>query len=289
MEDQKNTKSKESPEQVPEKKTKSRFKSFLDGLDTTIRYMLVALLLMAISFGIFSLNKLRVKSVYNKYLAPYEVTNEKMKARIDGISPGLELTQEDKFKALSVQYRLISERKNHHRDVAADFISAYNASLLVVLFSAIGAGIVVFLIATKGWSNSSDYIKIAFLTLVYLVVFYSLYPGLYGQKVNSENNLAAFIRYDNLQVEIFNYINTTSTLGVNQQLNVSIDAMISYVNLRIIELNKMYLSTGPTGIPQKLNQNLDNMNGSAPSSLGPLQTIEKEADSGIPSAEDEIE
>lgn len=224
----------------------SKAKKFWQGVDMTLRLLAVASTLMLFLFGLYQLHNWRTTQNIQKYLAPYEVTNTLISTRLGEIKQG-EIDESRKIDILNTQYKILTERKKHHKELATYFISNYYASLLVVLFATIGGGIVIFLIATRGWGRTSNYIKVTFLALVFMATFYAVFPNVFGQKQNFESNLSAFIKYDNLQYEIFNYMAVRPQSDTVQNF-VATDSMITYINNRIIELNNMYISTGNTGL-----------------------------------------
>jgi len=169
--------------------------------------------------------------------------------RLNDIKSMRELNEEEKISTLNTQYKILTERKKHHKELAAYFISNYYASLLVVLFATIGGGIVVFLIATRGWNRTSNYIKVSFLALAFMAAFYAIFPNVFGQKQNFESNLSAFIKYDNLQYEIFNYMAVRHRMDSSRN-SMNTDSMITYINNRIIELNNIYISTDNSGLSE---------------------------------------
>lgn len=239
----------ENQEQKPEKESGlSRAKRFWQGVDMTLRLLAVASTLMLFLFGLYQLHNWRTKQNIVKYMEPYEATNELITTRLGEIKQG-EIDESRKIDILNTQYKILTERKKHHKELATYFISNYYASLLVVLFATIGGGIIIFLIATRGWGRTSNYIKVSFLALVFMATFYAVFPNVFGQKQNFESNLSAFIKYDNLQYEIFNYMAVRpGSDSVNG--HITTDSMITYINNRIIKLNNMYISTGNTGLSE---------------------------------------
>ncbi|RMG23018.1 MAG: hypothetical protein D6730_15385 [Bacteroidetes bacterium] len=225
----------------------------------TLRLLLVAGSLMLFLFGVYKLHNWRTKQNIEKYLEPYQRTDELISTRLNTLKSERQLTEEEKVATLYLQYKILTDRKTHHKELATYFISNYYASLLVVLFSAIGCGILIFLIATKGWGKTSNYIKVSFLALVFMAAFYAIFPNVFGQKQNFESNLAAFIKYDNLQYEIFNYMTVRDALD-SLSVSHSTDSMITYINNRIIELNNMYISTDNEGL-KEINEMMDAVEG----------------------------
>lgn len=249
MENAKETPDPTKGSSAPEPGSLTRAQRFWNGVDATLRLLFIAGVLMLFLFGVYQLHNWRTRQNINKYLEPYERTNELISTRLTSIKTNRVLTEAEKVATLNVQYKILTERKKHHKELAAYFISNYYASLLVVLFATIAGGIVIFLIASRGWSHTSNYIKVSFLALTFMAAFYAVFPNVFGQKNNFESNLAAFIKYDNLQYEIFNYMSVHHKLDTAGQV-VTTDSMITYINNRIIELNNMYISTDESGLSE---------------------------------------
>ncbi len=237
-----------------QKKVNFSLEKFWLRIEPTIRVIAFSGALIVFFFGVFQFYNWRTEMTNRRFMEPYLETEQMMSTRINQIRTDRRRTEQEKLATLKTQYKILSERKKHHRDVANYFVSNYYASMLIVLFSSISAGIIVFIIAGKGWNQTHLYVKAVFLVLVFISVFFSVFPGVFGQRGNFEHNLDAFLRYDNLQVEIFNYL-TTSNYGDVQGNYMSTDSMIYYINRKINESNRIYISNSPGRIRYSLDMN----------------------------------
>ncbi|MEM7515042.1 MAG: hypothetical protein AAF388_29210 [Bacteroidota bacterium] len=237
----------------------SRLRRYWKSIEPTIRVILFASLLMLFFFAAYRFHNWSTEVNTMKFLQPYLKTDEIIQTRINSLKNDRVMSDEDKISTLKVQYKILTERKKHHRDLAGFFVSNYYASILIVLFASISGGIIIFVIANKGWARTNPYIKAVFFVLSFMAVFFAIFPNVFGQRGNFENNLEAFIRYDNLQLEIFNYMSTSQKNELENNA-ISLDSMITYVNKRIIELNQIYISNAETRLT-KAQEMINTFNG----------------------------
>lgn len=237
----------DSSDKQTKRRFSSRLKSFWKSLEPTLRIIIFSGALIFFFFGMYQFYKQRAERTTKRFLEPYEQTESIMETRMNEIKTDEIRTTQEKLMTIKRQFDFLSNRKKHHYEVAIYFMSNYNASVLIVLFSAVSAIIIIFIIASKGWIQTHSYVKAVFLVLVFISIFFSVFPSVFGQRSNFEQNRLAFLRYDNLQVEIFNYLmtNNASTGSVG---NNSADSMIVYVNKRINEFNQIYISNAPSPV-----------------------------------------
>ncbi|MEM6764078.1 MAG: hypothetical protein AAF824_10230 [Bacteroidota bacterium] len=246
----------------------SKLKRYWRSIEPTIRVILFASLLMLFFFAAYRFHNWSTEVNTMKFLQPYLKTDEIIQTRINSLKNDRIMSEEDKISTLKVQYKILTERKKHHRELAGFFVANYYASILIVLFATISGGIIIFVIANKGWARTNPYIKAVFFVLSFMAVFFAIFPNVFGQRGNFENNLEAFLRYDNLQLEIFNYMSTSQKNELENNA-ISLDSMITYVNRRIIELNQIYISNAETRLTKAQEMintynGIEQTNGTAP-------------------------
>lgn len=226
---------------TPSKPKQGWFRRTWSNIEPTFRVILLISALMVFFFGAYQLHKWRTEVNTMRFLEPYLETDKIISNRINDLNRDRALTEQEKLSTLKVQYKILTERKDHHRELAGFFVSNYYASILIVLFASVGGGIIIFVIASKGWARTHAYIKAVFFVLCFMAVFFAVFPNVFSQRGNFENNLEAFLQYDNLQTEIFNFMTTRQEFN---RYGSATDSMITYVNKEIIRLNNIHISNG---------------------------------------------
>jgi predicted PurR-regulated permease PerM len=136
-----------------------------------------------------------------KAMQPYDQSQELINKYLDSLKrPGM--LEEKYFHVFKTQQKILALRKSHHLQLGIIFFrNYYGVLILSMIFSCIG-GIVLFLIANQGWANASITLKSLFLSLVLLVTFFGLFPTVFKQEQNFNENLKNYMSYTKAELNI---------------------------------------------------------------------------------------
>jgi hypothetical protein len=148
---------------------------------------------------------------------------------------------------LTEQAKIIQNHKTLHKKTFLTLYKFHFASVSLLLIFSVITSVLAFTIAQKGWTNSIIEVQASFLTCVALTSFYGLSPIVFKQDISIKKNIASFIRFDNLQKEIYNYSRTNPCQTTNGEV-LNFNTFFSLMTKRIQELNNIYLEFNHKGI-----------------------------------------
>lgn len=167
-------------------------------------WLLIALLIVTIIGTTFASFFYTV----NKFEAKIDIALEPLDSVYQLNRPVLKknsvLSEADTSLLLS-KVAIIQENKRHHRIMFTSLYANYYGIVTLFPFLTGFALILSFLIAQKGWSDSKPFIKSLFLTFTTLASLFGLFPTIYQQKETSTQNLNAYLDYNKIQKQIFDY------------------------------------------------------------------------------------
>lgn len=145
-------------------------------------------------------------------------------------------------------YNYLYTHKEKHKAAFLYFYPYYFASsVLLIILSSLSV-VVIFLVAQKGLSKASPYMRTIFFTLAALTSFYALSPVVFKQESNIANNLEKYIRYDNLQGEVYNYAITGPILTANND-SLTLPQFHSLMIKNMAEINSITVEFDYKSIP----------------------------------------
>ncbi|MBD0256738.1 MAG: hypothetical protein ICV83_13550 [Cytophagales bacterium] len=217
-----------------------------NGANSSIGALLLVGVLVSTFFIAYKIHNDYLEEKAAQFILPYEKGNQAMRDWVlnhtDTSGPA-----ESRLNIFKTQFRLIAERKQHHIDLAKYFLANYYASTLILMFSSICGGIVVFIIANKGWATTSANLKAVFFVLFFATTFWGLFPNVFGQQANYQENLRKYLAYDALQVEIFNHLSTQNSLDITGK-KIGTDSLITIINKRIIDYGDIIITVDATKV-----------------------------------------
>ena len=216
--------------------SKERIKAFFSN--TFVIGVLVAICVYIIGIGF---RKLASESG-EKLTAPFSQITE-YQTNIDSLSAALLPSERKKVGSLN---QIINEHKVHHKTAFLMMYRFHYANITFLAFFSILTAAMVFLIGQEGWKNSKELTKRLFIVFAAYTAFYGVSINIYQQKENIQNNLNAYLNYDNLQKEVYTfclaepYVTDTVTIEFN-------DFFIT-ASLELQKLNKVYMQFDETAI-----------------------------------------
>lgn len=160
---------------------------------------------------------------------------------IDSLSTALLPIEKKKIESLN---QIINMHKAHHKATFLMMYEFHYANITFLAIFSILTASMVFLVGQKGWNNSVPLTKRLFIVFAAYTAFYGVSINIYQQKENIQNNLDAYVNYDNLQKEIYSfslsdpYTVEKDTIGFNQ--------FFTSTSLKLRELNQVYMQFDET-------------------------------------------
>ncbi|EDM38096.1 hypothetical protein PBAL39_00737 [Pedobacter sp. BAL39] len=152
------------------------------------------------------------------------------------------------LKKLKTLFSILSQKKEHHKLIFMEMYRYHFASVtMLIILSSISA-VFIFIAAQNGIRNANPNFQITFYVLAALTTFYALSPVVYKQDTSISSNLNSYIKFDNLQSQVYNYaLVTTSDTAITD--SVSFIRFHSSIIDKIQELNKIDLQFDYKSIP----------------------------------------
>jgi hypothetical protein len=180
-----------------------------------------------------------------KYLKPLEQTDSLVNQKIKS-SEALPKTQ---LAVLIHQNEVVTKRKAHHRLVFLDLYSYYYATIITFHSLTVISGVLVFVIVSVGWKDTTPAMRVGFLCFVGATTYYGLFPSIFLQKETIDKNLLLYNNYSNLNYQIYDYsLNPSSKL---QKDKLSFEAFTTDINKKLVEYNQVYLGLDHGAIKSK--------------------------------------
>lgn len=145
---------------------------------------------------------------------------------------------------------MIENRKEEKKLIFITMYKYYFASTTILLCLSTISVIVVYLVLQTGIKEANPYLKTVFFSLAALTSFYALSPKIYKQESNINKNLNAYLAYDNLQQDIYNYAMTNDAIKIDTFHKAMIKSM-NQINTLDLEFDTKSIVTPDF----KLNRN----------------------------------
>lgn len=113
-----------------------------------------------------------------------------------------------KLKILCHQYHVSNYIKKYYKNLAVSYyINYYAFSICAILFTTL-LTLAVFLVASKGWLNSSQLLKTFLLTTLMISSIYYFLPNVLNNKENFQKNSDKVKVFQKIQTDILIFLNT---------------------------------------------------------------------------------
>lgn len=143
-------------------------------------------------------------------------------------------TEEVVCVRIAEQNLMATSRSLHHLDMMKSY-QIWNFALVATAFwAATLGGSILILIGRQGWDQTDDKLKGLFLGLSVASAFFGGFPAIIMAGENAQSNKRAYLKYDNLAVEIRSY------LLANDHPEVEPAAFVHELDGHLQELNAIY-------------------------------------------------
>ncbi len=138
-------------------------------------------------------------------MKPYNQSQALINQYVDSLKKPPRLP-EKQFMVFKTQQKILSLRKEHYLNLSIIFFrNYYGVLILLMLFSCIG-GVVLFFIANQGWLKASPSLKAFFLALALLIAFSGLFPAVFKQQDNFNENMKNYMSYTKAELNIIDQL-----------------------------------------------------------------------------------
>jgi hypothetical protein len=204
----------------------------------------IALLVLAIGTQKWAFRYMKIASV--EALSPLNSADSIQNLIVNGSL----IDTSSKIVTLKRQYLISGKIKSYYQGLGVTYYMNYYAfSICSIVFMTL-LSIAVFLIANKGWQNSSILLKSFMLTTIVLSSVYYFLPNVLNNNENLKNNMEKVKVFEKIQFDILSFANK-----VSQMDNSKIDSSIAS-NYDRISTNLDFLTTIDNS---QLNSELTNL------------------------------
>lgn len=197
-------------------------KEILTKQSTLAAFVCVGLILLAVVTHMSSSSFMESAAI--NMLAPFETVDSIQKQIIENSLSDLD----PKMSILKKQFLISGEIKSFYLSVGvAYYKNYYTFSICSILFITL-LTIAGFLIANKGWQNSSLILKSFLLTTIVFSSVYYFLPEVLNNKENLNDNIKKVVEYEKIQSDILTIANR-----IEQMDSIQIDSSITYNYERI--------------------------------------------------------
>lgn len=155
----------------------------------------------------------------------------------EGYKNCVNLDKEQTASLLRLNNALQQYKQQHEITFLKLYKYHFTSSTLFLVFSILSA-LALFLITQEGWKNTSNIVRILFLTCTAFASFFGLSLSTFEQKISIDQNANAYIDYDNLQKRLRNYCATSMTTDAEF---ITFDQMHSEIVKEAETLHGFYL------------------------------------------------
>lgn len=145
--------------------------------------------------------------------------------------------QEALCSRLAEQAGLAEIRAIFHFDLFSHYASEHFASASVAFWAAVFVAACLAYIAKKGWETTHNVVTTCFIAFSIHLAFFQGFPMLAKHVENISENERLYLDHMNLRQEIRTYVVT----GMAHDEPMDLDAFVSHIDTRLIELNRIPL------------------------------------------------
>jgi hypothetical protein len=128
-----------------------------------------------------------------------------------------------KTVTLKKQYGIAEEIKKYYTNIGASYYQNYYAFTICSIFLTTLLTIAIFLLANKGWQNSSIVLRSFLLSTIVLSSIYYFLPNVLNNDKNLEKNMDKVLTYVKIQSDILTFSNV-----IEKATEAQIDSVIAY-------------------------------------------------------------
>jgi hypothetical protein len=207
--------------------------------------LVAALLLLAAGTG----HVIRVEAnayarEWTKTLLPLQVGSPEERRELQIQEKMLNPTQEVRLKT---QYLEARGRAVHHLDVMIFFFANYYRAISMMMILGGIAGVALFFIANKGWSNANAYVINIFITATALTAYFGAYPSVFKQQDNISDNKRLYLQYVALGNEIGSYGATGASYLPKE--NATANDFIHHIDDQLAAVNDIAIGLDSSKVP----------------------------------------
>ena len=155
----------------------------------------------------------------------------------EGFKNCVNLSKEQTASLLRLNNAIQQYKQQHEITFLKLYKDHFTSSTLFLVFTILSA-LALFLITQEGWKNTSNIVRILFLTCTAFASFFGLSLSTFEQKISIDQNANAYIDYDNLQKRLRNYCATSMTTDAEF---ITFDQMHSEIVKEAETLHGFYL------------------------------------------------
>lgn len=216
----------------------------------TIGKLLKGLYVFCISLFIYFIYNYDLNYFNRKADALVQYYNKKdslISAQIEGIPDSVL-----QIKKLKTEYKIIQQIKEPYLPIAQMYGSNGYAFTVLFAITSILAGVLGFLIAKKGWDNTSNfYIKAGFLIVFFFSTLSGVVQAVSNTKENTQKNMERYYYYNGLQIEIYDYLVDNQGFLGRKEYN-KIDSFLSATNKAIKNNPDIYFDIDIDKVPKSI-------------------------------------
>lgn len=216
-------------------------KNFVKGAIVFVFNLLVATIIFVTSFT-------QMGNVANDLMKPYKETDILINNYIGSFERPACL-EKKYFDAFKKDQRIVNIRKSHHLEASIIFFRNYYGVLIVLMLLSCTGGIVLFVLINRGWANAGIELQSFFLSLVFCVAFYGLFPSVFRQDDNYNKNLEQYMAYTKMELTITRQLSYLSLQcynnkedSITKNYNFKVDSILD-LNAREINRLASYILT----------------------------------------------
>lgn len=198
----------------------------------TYTVILVATIIgISLCFFTYKLYQFCAKS--QSYFAPLDCTYDIRMSALQST-----VIAEDSLKPLIEKAQVLQKYKQHHKLLLLE-LGKYRYAIYAIIPYLTGlVALLTFIIAQRGWEQSSRYLKALLLTAVFLVSLYTIFPKVFNFDETFASNLNSYIAYHKLQQEVFDFSETYPLVYSKESMTIS--QFINYLGNQEAKIFNIY-------------------------------------------------
>lgn len=251
----------------------NKYRSFSD----TLKQLTVFSSTIIVAIILFLITTSQMNCQGEKVMKPYVNSQILINSYMDSLHKPDRL-EKKYFILFKTQQKILSLRKQHYLKLGIMFFRNYYGIIILLMFFSCIGGVVLFVIANQGWLKASVSLKSFFLALALLIAFCGLFPTVFNQEANFNENMKNYMAYTKAELNIMDQLSkldnpyfalkrdTINKVNIPDSMAYfnKIDSMISFNNNVINNLTNYVLNINSKEIKsmadiyRMINSNLQN-------------------------------
>lgn len=180
----------------------NKYRTFSD----TIKQLTVFSSTIAVAIILFLMTTFQMKCEGEKAMKPFRDSQVLIDRYMDSLQKPDRL-DEKYFTLFKTQQKILNLRKEHYLRLGLMFFrNYYGILILLMFFSCIGGVVLFIIIANQGWLKASPSLKSFFLALALLIAFCGLFPTVFKQEDNFNENIKNYMSYTKAELNIIDQL-----------------------------------------------------------------------------------